>query len=463
MGPYSVLEYSYLSCTDNTDASSLRNRAIPLDLWGELADLVEDEDINSDGVLYSAGNGYRGIPRLKTKNYIGVIATESGVVEILPKLHNPAATEEAERLSLRHVVGNMLSYVTEINYRVFDQANQRLHTDLYEWFLAIFLNKVGNLVKRGLRSSYESLEDNLSVLKGRLLFPQHLRLNVANTSKLYLQFDEFTANRPENRLIHTALQAVSRKTNNSESKRLANELLFAFSDIGQSRSKVEQSKDFKSWRTERGAGHYRELKGWCKAILDGAAPSPSSDQHEPEKFESFLFPAEKLFEAYVSTRLQIALSSTKEFKVDTQVGHERALFQNGAAPLGKVSMLRPDIVITHPVVNPSQTLIVDAKWKIFDETGQIPSSDLYQLYVYGKYWGASDVAIVSPATSKLSKVEGPFLYDDKRNGKSVQIWILPYDLFHDNGGNFDYQPRGNDCLMDQIVAMHNEHFSRHHH
>lgn len=460
MAPYSVLEYGYLSCTDSVVGSSLRDRAIPPELWRELAELIEDEDVNSDGVLYSAGDGPKGVRRLKAKNYIGVIATESGTLEILPKLHTAEITEEAERQALRKVVGNMLSYVTDMDHRVFDPANLQLHTDLYEWFLTIFLRKVADLVKRGLKSAYESLEDNLPILKGRLLFPQHLRLNTGNASKLYVQFDEFTTNRPENRLIHAALNLVWKKVANIENKRLASELLFAFANVGQSDTKIKQSRDFQAWRSERGSSHYGELKGWCKAILDGTSPTPSSDNFTPDKFESFLFPAEKLFEQYVANRLQHALSNNPRFKLDAQVGREKSLFSGNAAPLGKKSQLRPDIVITYKNENGEEIVVLDAKWKIFDQNGQISSADLYQLYVYGKYWKASEVGIVAPATRDVRKVEGPFTYQDESDGHLVRIWLLPYNLLHDNQGHFDWDGSESSTPMEKIIAANNNYFSK---
>lgn len=460
MAPYSVLEYGYLSCTNSVVGSSLRDRAVPPELWRELAELIEDEDVNSAGVLYSAGDGPKGVRRLKAKNYIGVIATESGTLEILPKLHTTEITEEAERQALRKVVGNMLSYVTDMDHRVFDPANLQLHTDLYEWFLAIFLRKVSDLVKRGLRSSYESLEGNLSVLKGRLMFPQHLRLNVANSSKLYVRFDEFTTNRPENQLIHAALDLVWKRTNNEDSKRLAKELLFAFADVDRSVTKIKQNKDFKAWQSERGSGQYSELKGWCKAILDCVSPTPSSDSLALDRFDSFLFPAEKLFEQYVANRLQHALSNDPRFKLDTQVGHEISLFSGDAAPLGKKSLLRPDIVIRYKNEGEAEKIIVlDAKWKIFEQDGQISSADLYQLYVYGKYWKASEVGIVAPATKDVRKVEGPFTYQDDSKDHLVRIWLLPYNLLHDNHGHFDWDGPEK-TPMGKIIAANNNYFSK---
>jgi len=450
---YSVLEHGYLiRAVDGVGdlrledlAIPLKNRLIPSDLWEELSDLVEDDETNSDGVLYAAADSPRGVRRLKVKNYIGVIATESGAIEVLPKLQQMNESPETA-LVLRNVVGHMLSYTSDIDYRVFSEAYQHLHTDLYEWFMSVFLQKVTYLVKRGLRRSYDSVEENLTVLKGRLLFPQHLRLNVADASKVYVRHDEFTANRPENRLIHSALDIVWKQSADSHNKRLARELLFAFSDVERSDSRVAQEKDFRAWKVERGAGHYRDLKGWCKAILNPYSPSPSADSSSDDKFESFLFPAEKLFEEYVANRLRHALSADPRFNVRTQVGREKSLFARNTGPFGHPSMLRPDIVIDFTDSGSTQRVILDAKWKVFEEKGQISSADLYQLYVYGKYWNASEVAIIAPATSGLLTVDGPYEYQDDSNPDHiVKIWVLPYDLLHENGGNFD-------CILPEVLS-----------
>lgn len=211
---FTVREYGHLWRGKNTgqSADTLDDCHIPESMFDAIEKMVLDtEEDSTKGVVYSAPKGRGGVARLKVRNYIGVLATESGSLEILPKiaLNNGDASDQKKKL--RTIVTRMLETVPALPFRQTAPTGQDQHDHhLFEWFMAAFLNRVKRLVARGLRSAYEIKEDNLPVLRGRLLMSKNLRFNAADASRLYVQFDEFTTNRIENRVIHAAIQKVWR-------------------------------------------------------------------------------------------------------------------------------------------------------------------------------------------------------------------------------------------------------------
>lgn len=86
-------------------------------------------------------------------------------------------------------------------------------------------------MKRGLRRDYVSEQSNLFALRGKLLVSQQLRQNLQRPDRFFTDHDDFSPNRPENRLLHAALRKVLSATVSELIQRLARELVFVFADV----------------------------------------------------------------------------------------------------------------------------------------------------------------------------------------------------------------------------------------
>lgn len=83
-----------------------------------------------------------------------------------------------------------------------------------------FISLLERLVKRGLKKDYIIREENLKTkVKGRLLITKHLQKNVfqQRSDRVYCQYQEYTDDIPENRLLKKALLFADRIINNYES------------------------------------------------------------------------------------------------------------------------------------------------------------------------------------------------------------------------------------------------------
>ena len=165
---------------------------------------------------------------LRTQNYVGIITTRKGtVLEILPKIDLSGADDNEQT---KKIFLDMLRTWRGLSEAQFNHSNinalQRFN--MLEVFIRLFLDNLVSLTRRGIARHYQLMEDNLSCLKGRLLFPQHLRINLANQARFYVRFDEFTADRPANRLIHSAIHKLMPMVRQPQNQQLLYQLRHLF-------------------------------------------------------------------------------------------------------------------------------------------------------------------------------------------------------------------------------------------
>mgnify|MGYP003323011655 CR=1 FL=1 len=79
---------------------------------------------------------------------------------------------------------------------------------IFEIFIRMFIDEVFGIVKRGLRSGYESIQANERFFKGKLLFNKQVKYNYAHNERSYVEYDEFNLNRAENKLIKSTLSSI---------------------------------------------------------------------------------------------------------------------------------------------------------------------------------------------------------------------------------------------------------------
>ena len=176
-----------------------------------------------------------------------------------------------------------------------------------------FISLLERLVKHGLKKDYLLHEENLKAkVKGRILFGKHLKTNVFQQHKdrMYCQYQEYTDDIPENRLLKKALLFSERILDRCDSlKRQAqypevhlrlNRLKASFSHISDDIEpyqvqKLSSNKLFKG---------YKEAIRVAKMILrrfDYSIREASSEQHSTPPF---WIDMSRLYEMWVLSKLQ---------------------------------------------------------------------------------------------------------------------------------------------------------------
>lgn len=358
----------------------------------------ESEDV-SDGLRYLTRQTRRG--SLVVSHLVGAANLPCGVaLEVLPKIEAHLDGDLKDRAAFKR----MWEYATDLNLREHDQTAgvDDAPLPLHEWLVRRFLDQVDSLVAHGIRLHYVEREDNLSTVRGRLLVAQNMRANAMAPQRFFCRFEEFSADRPENRLIRSAVRRVMVRSTDPDNQRRAGQLNERLQEIPLSK---DIGQDFSRWRDDRLMAHYRDIRSSCKWILNsrGAAPVAGEDA----MFGRFVR-MNDVFERYVARWMQAKLigSAYELLDQNSGVGDSRRT-EHLCHWDGKPRSMKPDILIYSRANDAGCVAILDAKWKRTadkEDGGARPSagSDLYQMYAYAQHWltggaGTKFIALVYPA------------------------------------------------------------------
>ena len=356
--------------------------------------------------------------QLHAGNYVGVIETRRGtVLEILPKVDFVDHDEERTR----QVFLRMLRTWRGLRAAQFNETgiSALRHFNMLDVFTRLFLANLVLLTQRGLARHYHSVEDNLPRLRGRIRFPQHIRRNVANRARFYVAFDEFTADRPVNRLIHSAIHKL-RSITHPDNRQLLHRLRICFSEVPRSE---RPEVDWERHRIDRSMRHYDAVMAWVGLFLFNHGLATFSGKHVNQ---ALLFPMEEVFEDYVADGFR---RHQRGYRVRTQ-GPQKAFTRIGGVD---AFHMKPDIAL---VCRRSGEVrfVLDAKWKEIDGDGKDPKhgisqGDVYQLYSYGRKFGCATVALIYPRTAKFDSPRHlRYEFNDKVDGQGLELFCFPFDV-----------------------------------
>lgn len=352
----------------------------------------------------------RGMGKVITaKNFVGVVAMKDGtVIEILPKIYGDNVSEA----DTRRIVLEMLRTLKDVSFRELNISN--LQTDrlsLFEIFITMFVNEATLLVKQGLKSSYTAVEANERFFKGRLNVPQNIRHNHVSKEKFFVGYDEWSINRPENRLLKATLHFLQTRTHDDRNRLNISRLLDCLDGVD---SSTDCETDFGKCSADRSMSHYAKALSWCRIFLRGNSFTAFSGS---EVAVALLFPMEKVFESYVAAKLRRFAPDSVELRTQDA---QYSLFDRPRWAFG----LRPDIVL----LDGSKTIIMDTKWKLLAENARnygVSQSDMYQMYAYGKKYSSEKIVLLYPKYGDMRETDITFHSDD---GVNVEVAFI--DLLH---------------------------------
>lgn len=384
-------------------------------------DLEDLKAFARDSARASQEHGYRPVlhfgrrAKLHAGNYVGMVTTKRGtVVEILPKIDLGGAAHTGHEQT-REAFLMMLRAYRSLR-RAANLPPGAIRTlsrfPMLEVFVRLFLENVSQLVRGGLGRQYVAIQENLPFLRGRIAFRHHLRENQIDRSRFYVEHDELSPNRPANRLIRTTLDRLSPIVRNERNRQLLADLAPAFSAVPAAQ---DPRADWRRHTIDRSMRHYGRVMQWVDLFLFNRGLTTWSGRHVNQ---SLLFPMEKVYEDFVTDSFR---RHQAEFQVVAQ-GPRKHIASIDGKPVFET---KPDISLRKP---PNTVrFILDAKWKHigkggFDPIHDIASSDVYQLYAYGKRYGCRAVALVYPQSGDFISPVIAQSFDD------LKLVCLPFDV-----------------------------------
>ena len=358
--------------------------------------ILKNSDENAPFLKIASGVGGKFI---QARNYVGVLQTKSGLtIEILPKIADKNDAERSKAVFIK-----MLKTLKNFPFKSSNLASLKTQNlPLLEIFISMFLYELEALVKKGIKSDYVVLEENLNFLKGKLSINEQIKRNSVHKERFYVGYSEFLSDIKINRIIKTTLKFLYKKSNSSKNQQKIRELLFIFDEV----SECEDYKNFfTNFVINRQIKHYEQTLLWCKIFLLGNSFTP----HKGDDLAfALLFDMNALFESYVGNFIKKSFPSTILQQSEKHLVEYPKIFQ-----------LRPDIFL-------QDKFIADTKWKIIKLKDDISQADLYQLYAYGKKHECDKLYLIYPKIDDTRQKTMKFRYDDE-----MWLEILYFDLEKD--------------------------------
>lgn len=341
----------------------------------------------------------RGVGKIITaRNYVGLITMADGtVIEILPKIAGGDTVNDTKQIFLE-----MLKTLKDVTFKDFNVSH--LHTErlnLLEIFIKMFLDEVSILTKQGLKAAYATVEENERFYKGKLLVSQNIKHNLVSRERFFVRYDDFSINRPENRLIKSALGFLLKATGDAGNRRTVARLLSFFNGVDFSKS---VGGDFSKCFVDRSMTHYDRALSWCRVFLRGNSFTAFAGS---EVAIALLFPMEKVFESFVASKFRRHIGGGINLRTQDA---RYSLFDSPT----RAFALRPDLVLEFS----ERTVVFDTKWKLLSDNARnsgISQSDMYQMYAYSKKYDADSIVLLYPHSDNVSRSEFRYASDDNVN------------------------------------------------
>ena len=332
---------------------------------------------------------------VRVGSHVGVITLSTGTqIEVLPKMtEGEQGADRARGLLLK-----MLTTVMDIPFRESGMAS--LNTARRPWLQSLIdfvLGEFATFLRGGLRSHYQQTRASLTSVKGKLDVAAQIQQRPGNETRFQVCYDEYTPDRPENRLLKSALLKLLRWSETLDNNRKARELLYYLDAVPASGN---TKRDLQAWKEGREMQRYRVIKPWVALILENRLPFVSQGEHQGL---SLLFPMERLYEAYLGKVLKGGLPAGLQLR--EQISRHYLAGQGGQGWF----RLCPDLAILR---GNTPVCILDAKWKLLDsslDNGRdkygLSQADFYQLFAYGHRYlpPGGHLFLIYPKTERFNE------------------------------------------------------------
>jgi 5-methylcytosine-specific restriction enzyme subunit McrC len=271
-------------------------------------------------------------------------------------------------------------------------------------------------MKKGLRSAYLPVVNNLNYYKGKLIVREQIKKNLVHKERFYVGYDEFNVNRPENRLIKSTLLKLQKLSCSAANIKEIRQLLVHFEMVKPS---TNYTKDFSRIVIDRNTKDYEMLMSWSKVFLLYQSFTTFSGNTTAR---ALLFPMEKVFEAFVAQNLKRTLADLP-WEISTQ-DKGYYLFNDP-----KQFALRPDLIIKR---EDQSTIVLDTKWKSLSNNPRqnygISQADMYQMYAYSRKYNTPEIWLLYPVNEEMQDVNISFVSNHKDGGVETMVRLHFIDV-----------------------------------
>ena len=186
-------------------------------------DISEIEKLNN--FLWSEIFEIKANNRIKAKQFVWIVKINNKNIQILPKIF-----WDKNEIILENLL-HMLSYTKKLKIKESDIAKIWKINDLFEIFIYIFSRELFILLKKEFKKNYHDIEENSNFLKWKLLFVKHLKNNLFNKEKFFIEYEKMDENFLLNIFLKSTCNKLLKFSKSPENKKLLKRIIFIMQDI----------------------------------------------------------------------------------------------------------------------------------------------------------------------------------------------------------------------------------------
>ena len=279
---------------------------------------------------------------IKPKQFCGVVSCKNKAHYILPKI-----SDDKDSNLKTFIYMLIYSHDIDIKHLDFSSIDSFEHDAFLEAFIQYFAKELLKELKGGVYKEYISKEENLKVLRGKILLQKHISTNFKNQN-IYCEYDEFSEDNPLNQFF---LYAIKLFLLHVKDKRVLKVCESALDEVSIVKFDIDNLNITFNRQNQRFKNSFKIALMILKRLI--------FDFRDGQRSFSFLFDMNELFEKFIG---KIYKSLDKDTKLQTQ---------NNFGNL----QLKPDIIYKNK--------IIDTKYKLVKNKDDLKTSDKYQMFSYG--------------------------------------------------------------------------------
>jgi 5-methylcytosine-specific restriction enzyme subunit McrC len=242
--------------------------------------------------------------------------------------------------------------------------------DVLELVVHYFCRLIEERLERGLYRAYVENEDNLSVVRGRIVFAEDLRRNAVLRHRTYCRYTELTWDIPENQVVRFVSHALTGWEFSAPTRARLDNIDRRMDEVARRRFESSQVARFQYHRLN---ADYEPIHDLCRLFLDEMSLSEEQGEYE---LNGFLLDMNDLFESFITEMLRRDLAFG--WSVTPQDPHFLGVRQRSDGSARNAIKIVPDVVIRR---GRAVRAVMDCKFKR-TSAGSYQNHDFYQVISY---------------------------------------------------------------------------------
>jgi 5-methylcytosine-specific restriction enzyme subunit McrC len=291
----------------------------------------------------------------------------------------------------------MLAYAGELAVREHELAPLMRQTDnWFEILTRLFATHLREEWQRGAYRTYQTVEDDSPVLKGKWRISEQLK-KPERTHIFSVTYDKFTADGSLNRVFRFVVERLWSQTQDYDSRQMLGELRQWMDEVTLLANIT--TNDANPSQLTRLNERYRPLLNLARVFLNGGTLQIAAG--DLSTF-AFVFDMNQLFEKFITgfVRRHAQEILSEELRACDFLPQSRGATRYLARRDEKtVFQTKPDLAFRNKVYFP---LLVDTKYKRLDERDRklgVSQADFYQMHAYAHRYRCTRVLLLYPQTT----------------------------------------------------------------